>query len=165
MNKKFITVLLIIILTGFSGLVLGVSPERTERISDFIRITYREYGEAEFDRVYARLHPEIKNCLERERYREYQQEHYEQLQLEIKEVEVEEVNEIKELTPLLTELLNEIEMEYFEASIRYLAAFDTELGRQERELKKKVLIGIEVEEEEEVLYLLWDPSPVFEEEE
>lgn len=159
------SVLALLIALGvlFGGSVARASDDRM-RLEDFVTQIYLDYAGESFATVYAAMYPTIKERVSEQDYVEFQRGHFEDLSLEITEIEVGEIREEPRLIRSLRQLLPDDEdRQVFGVEIRYKASFVRGTRYNQRITKTVYVVAVNWCTEREALYLLWDPSSMEEE--
>ena len=151
----------LVLLACLCILVHGVAygETSTSELQAFVGQVYQEYAGQAFDAVYAAMYPSIQESVSEEDYLEFQRHHFERLRLELKEIEVGEVNENPELPRTLRQLLppNQV-LHVYGVEISYRAHFVRGV-KLNQGVSKTVYVAVgHPSSTQKSLYLLWDPS-------
>ena len=162
MTKRVLVLLIVL------GILSGGSVSRASddwmRLEDFVTQIYLDYAGESFATVYAAMYPTIKERVSEQDYVEFQRGHFEDLSLEITEIEVGEIREEPRLIRSLRQLLPDDEdRQVFGVEIRYKASFVRGTRYKQRITKTVYVVAVNWCTERESLYLLWDPSSMEEE--
>jgi len=127
----------------------------TQSIIDFVDKIYHRYSEEDFEFIYEKLHPALKEIISEKDYIEFQEENFRKYKLEIGKIKVGTEILEAELPDKFIDIIN-IKEEVYTIKVSYEMKFETAGINQDHENDKDVLVVME----DEKIYLLWDPSVV-----
>lgn len=157
MTKKAVTLIICLYLL-MSGVVYGADPVSV-RLQSFVSGVYHDYAAGSFEAVYAVMYPGIKAMISEGEYVAFQEDHFEQLSLQLQDIEVGEVGENPKLVRSLRQILSENEdIALYAVDISYTARFVRGV-RFNQKISKMVYVAlVDPGTPHESIYLLWDPS-------
>ncbi|HHT89386.1 MAG: hypothetical protein QM451_01125 [Bacillota bacterium] len=159
--------ILILVLCLCLGLAAGASgAESLEgRVQDFVASVYADYAAQSFAEVFSLMYPSIGDIVSEEDYVNYQSQNFEELKLHLSEIEVGEVSESPRLSGSLRQLLLDDESHrVYGVAISYKANFVRGVRFSQTISKTVYVVVVDSQSEEGILYLLWEPSSMEEEE-
>ena len=161
MTKRILILVLCLCLglaAGASGGVVG------SRVQDFCMSVYATMPLA-FVEVFSLMYPSIGDIVSEEDYVNYQSQNFEELKLHLSEIEVGEVSESPRLSGSLRQLLLDDESHrVYGVAISYKANFVRGVRFSQTISKTVYVVVVDSQSEEGILYLLWEPSSMEEEE-
>lgn len=150
--------------TMWSGVAFGEEPISSP-LQDFVAAVYADYAAESFDAVYAVMYPSIAESVPEGDYVKFQRQHFERLQLELRDIEVGEVSEGPKLARSLRQWLpDDKDLKVYGVEISYKVSFVRGM-RFDQTIAKTVYVVLgDPQSPQKALYLLWDPSSMEEEE-